>query len=399
MLCARHLERYADVLLWALNTARRKNLKKGDIVLLRYHRAALPLAEIIHGRLVTGGLHVVQRLMPTPVMEKDFYRAAVDRQLVFLDPGEDELYRRLHGSIFLYAPDSITHLAEIDPRKIGKTALAQKKLRDILNRREEQGLFSWTLCLLPTEELARQAGLSPENYGRQVVRACFLDRRSPVENWQRVYREINALKRRLSAMAIDRLRIESTRTDLTILPGDRRKWLGLSGHNIPSFEVFVSPDWRGTRGVYYADQPSFRSGNYVAGVQLEFRNGRVVKASAEKGEAFLKQQLKMDSGAGRVGEFSLTDKRFSKISAFMANTLYDENYGGRQGNCHLALGSAYSDAYAGDPADLDAALKRSLGFNDSALHWDLVNTERKRVTAHLKGGGSLTIYENGNFKI
>ena len=91
MLPARYLERYADVLLWALNTARRKHLKKGDIVLLRYHRTALTLAEIIHGRLVAKGMHVVQRLLPTPVMEKNFYHAAANRQLVFLDPGENEI--------------------------------------------------------------------------------------------------------------------------------------------------------------------------------------------------------------------------------------------------------------------------------------------------------------------
>lgn len=80
----------------------------------------------------------------------------------------------------------------------------------------------------------------------------------------------------------------------------------------------------------------------------------------------------------------------------MANTLYDENFGGRHGNCHLALGSAYTDAYAGK-APLDDRLRKELGFNDSALHWDLVNTENKRVTAILKGGGREAVYENGKF--
>jgi aminopeptidase len=83
----------------------------------------------------------------------------------------------------------------------------------------------------------------------------------------------------------------------------------------------------------------------------------------------------------------------------MANTLYDENYGGRYGNCHVALGAAYSNAYAGDPKTLTPDKKAALGFNDSALHWDLVNTEKKRVVAHLAGGGKETIYENGLFTI
>ena len=82
----------------------------------------------------------------------------------------------------------------------------------------------------------------------------------------------------------------------------------------------------------------------------------------------------------------------------MANTLYDENHGGRYGNCHLALGLSYSDTFDGDPSELTKDLKKDLGFNDSALHWDLVNTEKKRVTAFLKTGREKVIYEEGMFK-
>ena len=193
--------------------------------------------------------------------------------------------------------------------------------------------------------------------------------------------------------------IESENTDLKITPGKKRKWVGISGHNIPSFEVFLSPDWRGTEGIYYADQPSFRSGNYVEGVRLTFKKGIVAQVEARKGKSFVEGQTSIDKGAKRVGEFSLTDKRFSRINRFMANTLYDENYGGRYGNCHLALGSSYSDTYDGDPGRLSKEEKAELGFNDSALHWDLVNTERKRITAYLENGGQITIYENGRFTL
>ena len=81
----------------------------------------------------------------------------------------------------------------------------------------------------------------------------------------------------------------------------------------------------------------------------------------------------------------------------MANTLFDENFGGKYGNCHIALGSSYSNTFAGDSRKLTSARKKQLGFNESALHWDLVNTEKKRVTAHLKSGRRITIYENGRF--
>jgi len=198
-------------------------------------------------------------------------------------------------------------------------------------------------------------------------------------------------------MTIERLHVESNHVDLQITPGERRRWVGITGHNIPSFEIFLSPDWRGTEGSYSANQPSYRNGNYVESVKLTFKKGRVLKSQAAKGGSFLAKQVALDPGAARVGEFSLTDKRFSRIDRFMANTLFDENYGGKHGNCHLALGSSYSDTFSGDRSKLTKDKKRKLGFNDSALHWDLVNTEDKRVTAHLAGGKKVVIYEKGMF--
>ena len=398
MLNDKQLRRYADVLWWGLKTAKKKPFKKNDIVAIRYHGPAIRLAEILYAKLLTRGIHPVQRINPTPTMERQFYLLSSNKQLVFLPPGEKELMSRLNGSIFLYAPESITHLSDIAPGKIGKTTVAQKALRDILNQREADGSFSWTLCTFPTENLAARAGMSAEEYTRQIVKACYLNKTAPVEHWQNVYKKARSIKKWLNSLAVKYYHVESENVDMEITLGEKRQWIGISGRNIPSFEIFVSPDWRGVRGKYYADQPSYRSGNRVEGVRLEFHNGRVIKISADVGENFVKSQLKMDKGASRLGEFSLTDKRFSKIDRFMANTLFDENYGGKYGNCHIALGASYANTFAGDSSKLNANRKKQLGFNESALHWDLVNTQKKLVTAHLKSGKTLIIYENGRFK-
>jgi aminopeptidase len=391
------LEKYADVMLWGLKTSRGR-YKKNEIVLIQFDLQAVKLAEIIHSRLMDMGLNAVMRLAMTSVMEHNFYKKGNNKQIVFVAPGQKELYENLNGSIHLRAPESLTHLSDVDPKRIGKALVAHKPLRKILDKREETGAYGWTLCTLPTQELARQAGLSIGQYCRQIIKACYLDGADPVRLWKDIYKDASVIKGWLNSMDVDYFHIESENINLKVVPGRHRKWVGISGHNIPSFEIFLSPDWRGTEGSYYADQPSFRSGNYVEGVRLVFKKGSAVKIEAQKGEAFVKKQLSMDKGAGRVGEFSLTDKRFSKIDKFMANTLYDENFGGRFGNCHLAVGSSYSSTYSGDPSKLTGKLKDQLGFNDSALHWDLVNTENKTVTAHLKGGKSVVVYENGMFK-
>lgn len=399
MLSEKNLEHYADVLLWALATAKKSALKKNDIVLIQYDRPALRLAEILYDRLMDKGVHPVQRMAATFRMEKSFYHKAGPQQLTFLAPGDKELYRHIHGRIFLHAPESLTHLRDVDPAKIGKAMVARKPLKNILDGREELRKYSWTLCLLPTEELARQANMPLAQYARQVIRACYLDKKDPVSEWKAIHREVGHIKKSLSSLAVKSFHLESDSMDLRITPGEQRKWAGVSGHNVPSFEVFVSPDWRGTEGVYYANLPSFRSGNYVKDVRISFAKGKAVAVEAAQGEAFVKKQLAMDPGACRLGEFSLTDRRFSRIDRFMAETLFDENFGGKEGNCHVALGSSYSDTFSGNPSRLTPALRKNLGFNDSALHWDLVNTEPKTVTAHMTNGKKTVIYEGGEFKI
>ncbi len=391
------LNGYADALLWGLLKARTGKFRRGDIVLLRYDIPAISLAEVLYEKLLVRGMHVIPRAGLSTGMELSFFKKAKGRQLVFHPPGEQALYESLNGSIFLHAPESLTHLKDVDPRNIAKAVVARKTLREIMDRREEAGDFGWTLCTFPTDELARKANLTLAEYTEQIVKACFLDSENPASSWDSVYRKAGAIKRWLNGMGVSYYHVESENTDLRIRPGKKKKWIGISGHNIPSFELFMSPDWRGTEGHYLANQPSFRSGNYVEGVKLFFERGRVVKVEAESGEDFVKQQLSMDRGACQVGEFSLTDRRFSRIDRFMADTLFDENYGGLWGNCHIAVGSSYSDTYAGDPSSLTKAMKKELGFNDSALHWDLVNTEKKNVTAHLYNGKTIRIYEDGLF--
>ncbi len=395
----KRLKRFADVLIWGLKTARKGRFKRNDIVMISYDPPSTPLLETVYSRCIEMGMNVVIRGGITFKMEREFYKKAKNPQLTFIAPGEEELYRKLNGIIHLRSPASLTHLMDVDPKRIGKVMVSRKRLRDIIERREEEGHFGWTLCIYPTKALAKMARIPLKRYEELISKACFLDMDDPVSEWKKIYKRSQKIKRWLNSLDIEYLHIRSKNIDLRVYPGERRKWVGISGHNIPSFELFISPDFRKTEGIYFADQPSFRNGNYVEGVWLQFKGGRVIEARAEKGDDFLKKQISIDRGAKRVGEFSLTDKRFSKIDRFMANTLFDENYGGKYGNCHLALGMSYSDTYSGNPKELTKEKKKELGFNDSALHWDLINTERKTVTAYLRSGKELIIYKNGEFMI
>lgn len=399
MFTLKELQKYAKTLIWGMEKARGQSFSKGDIVLVRADQAALPLANTLLAELLQKDLNPLIRINYPPQLEKTFFSKAQEFQLTFKVPGEEELYSNLNGLISLLAPESLTHLQEVDPASIGKFTLSKKYLRDILEKRENKKLFGWTLCLYPTQELANKAGLTLEEYTQEIKKAVFLDKEEPTQVWENIFKQSQKIKEWLNSLEIEFVEVLSQNTALKVFIGEKRRWIGISGHNIPSFEIFLSPDFRYTEGVYFADQPSYRNGNLVKGVKLYFQKGKVVKVEAEQGQKFIEKQLQIDAGASYLGEFSLTDKRFSQISKFMANTLYDENFGGEFGNCHIALGASYSDTYAGDPKELTPEKKQELAFNDSGLHWDLVNTEDKQVIAHLKSGQKITLYAQGKFQI
>ena len=397
MLTKTQLKKYADVLLWALSIAREKELKPQDAVLLRADLAAMPLVEILYAKILERGAYPILRLNAPENIQQTYFKLANQDHLGFIPYGEEELQSKVQGLISVRAPQSLTHLQKINAAKLAYAAKAFSKLKNITNRREALGEYSWCLTSYPTPQQAVYANLTPRAYAQQVVKACYLNAKDPVAQWRETYEAIGAVKAWLNGLNIKTLMVEGAGCDFSVGLGDKRQWLGFSGRNLPSFEIFTSPDFRATRGRYFADQPSFREGNVVTGAQLEFKDGRVVKSRAQTGGRYLKSQLNADEGASFVGEFSLTDKRFSKISAFMANTLYDENFGGRYGNCHLAVGSAYLNAYDGSSAGLSADEVKALGFNSSSIHWDLINTGAKTVTAKLANGKRMVIYENGQF--
>lgn len=393
------LENYANIMIWGLKKARRQQFNTHDFIEIKYENEGLPLAEKIYIKLIQQGVIPILKAVKTPDMEKAFFKNADNEQITQIEPGSDNYYSKIAGTISIIAPSSLDHLKKTDPEKISIFSKSRQKIRAILNEREKQGNYSWSLCMFPTAALAHAAKCSIEEYADQISKACFLKEKNPVNQWESLSKKCNEIKQKLEELDIEYFRIISANMDLYIKNGEKRKWLGISGRNIPSFEIFISPDWRETSGTYFANQPSYKNGQIIKNIRLKFEHGEIISANADQGEKYLKKIIDTDPGAKRIGEFSMTDKKFSKINAFMANTLYDENYGGQWGNTHIALGNSYSNSFSQNMDKLDAKLKEQLGFNQSAIHWDIVNTEEKTVTAILKNGQEKMIYKNGEFTI
>ena len=388
------LEKYAAILTWALLHIRKKPFRKHEYVQVRFDADALPLAEETAAHLLDKNLEPVLRLMPTPRVERDYYLMTNTRRLGRIVPGEEDFVRNLGGTISLFAPADLAHMQSVPTERLNTARRNRALLSQINRERETQGLYAWTLCMWPTQALAANAGMSIMEYAAHIRKACFLDQPDPVGCWRKTMKEARRIAARLTALGNSSLHVESENTDMRFNIGECRKWVGISGRNIPSFEIYVSPDWRTVEGTYQATLPSCQGGNMVRNARLTFKKGRLAAIEASEGQDFARVQSAVDKGAGQVGEFALVDRRFSRIDRFMSCTLYDENHGGPYGSMHIALGQSYSNTFAGDPQEFDAQV---YGFSNSSLHWDLVSAENRRVTAILPNGKRRVIYDNGEF--
>lgn len=398
------LEKYADVLInFALGSY--KGIKKGDVIRVFVEEEAKPLyVEIVRAIWKKGG-HVLPVYTPANKdgynLSKDFFDIATEEQLSFFPQKYMKAQADLVDHSISIISESNKHaLAGVDPKKVMMRGQAVKQYRDWLTKKENAGNFTWVGALYGTQAMADEVGMSLKQYWAEIIKACFLDKANPIAEWEKTYKEIEGYRKKLNALTkkTDRWHIEGPDADLWISAGEKRKWMAGSGRNIPSFEIFTSPDWRGTKGWMRFNQPLYRYGNLVEGIELWFENGRVVKSKATKNQKVLREMIATE-GADKLGEFSMTDKRHSRITKFMGETLYDENVGGPYGNTHVALGMAYQDCYDGDPSKVTKAQWKKLGYNDSSVHTDVISTTDRTVTAYLKNGKTKVVYKDGMFQI
>ncbi|MEI8067653.1 MAG: aminopeptidase [Candidatus Shapirobacteria bacterium] len=391
------LDNYADVLVnFALNSG--NGVKKGEVVFLQVPESAKPLLISLQRAVLKAGAHAIIQYIPTGI-SRDFFDLANDEQIQFFPTyyTKGKVKQADHFLVILAETD-LHELEGVDPKKIMDKSSASKPYKDWRDAKENKGKLTWTIGLYATQASAKEAGLTLYQAWQQVIKACYLDHSNPVEKWRQIKTKSESLIKKLNKLEITKVNIKAKDTDLDIGIGENRQWVGCSGRNIPSFEIFTSPDWRQTNGYISFDQPLYRHGNLIKNIKLTFKDGIVVDSKAGYGEKFLKQLIQVKN-SDKIGEFSLTDKRFSKINKFMAETLYDENFGGAFGNTHIALGSSFKETYSKNMNKLTPKDWEDLGYNDSAVHTDIIATSDRTIKATLKNGKEIVLYKSGKFQI
>jgi aminopeptidase len=343
------------------------DVQPGQQVLVRSTTLAAPLLVELQRAILERDAWCLLRV-ELPGEAAGFYAHARDRQLDTYPSLAWEEAKRIDATVGIQAPDDVRALARVDPELIARASRGRRDLREQMLKKR------WCSSLWPTPAGAALAGMELDEFARFVAGALFLDRPEPVAGWAELSRFQDALIARVSQAR--ELRIEAEGTDLR-LDVSKRTWVNSDGkRNMPSGEVFTGPHESSATGRIRFTIPSSPAGVDVGGVELEFRDGEVMSAKAERGDEYLQRALGTDDGARRLGEVGIGTNY--GIDRSIGAILFDEKIGG---TVHVALGRSYPETG---------------GKNVSALHWDLI--------CDLRRGGRLTadgevIQEDGHFRL
>ena len=291
-------------------------------------------------------------------------------------------------------------LSDLDQRRAQRTRarLAAERLLDAENRR----LIQWTIVGYPNEGWANAVFGEPdvERLWDAVIMATRLDEPDPVAAWREHIARLRARAALLDERAFKGIRFRGPGTDLHVGLSTRHRWLTAAEEtvdgvphlvNVPSEEVYTTPDRRLTEGVVRSTFPLALGGTIVRGLELRIEGGKIVEVRAESGADAARELMATDDGASYIGEVALVDgdSRVRKTGVVFLDTLFDENAA-----CHIAWGQGIPSALEGGERMTDEELE-ALGYNDSVVHTDfMIGGPDVTVLGVENGGAEVPIIEN-----
>ena len=219
--------------------------------------------------------------------------------------------------------------------------------------------------------------------------------------WQRHIKRLDERARTLNEHRFDAVRFRGPGTDLTVGLNQRSRWRSAETEttfgrrhlpNVPTEEVFTTPDYRRTQGTVRSTMPLALPGNIIRDLELRFDGGRIVEVKASTGEDYVRTQIHSDDGAARLGEVALVDgtSRVGQTGLVFFNTLFDEN-----ATCHIAYGRGIAQSVEGAEG-LDPEAQEEAGVNQSSVHTDFMIGGPEVDVDGLDAGGSATPIIRGN---
>jgi aminopeptidase len=336
------------------------DVQPGDVTVIQSTTIAEPLVQAIYEEVLRAGGNPVFNISPDGA-QAAFYELAGDDQLDYVAPPLQWGYTEADVRIAVLAEANTRALTRSDPAKQQRAQQARRPLLDASMKRAAEGTYRWALTLFPTQAYAAEADMSLAQYEDFFYRACLAYDDDPVTAWERQSAEVRRLADWINGK--EEVHITGPGTDIR-LNVSGRTWVPCYGnHNMPDGEFFTGPVEDSVNGEVTFSFPAVYGGREVTGVRFRFEDGKVVDASAERGEDYLIQMLDSDPGARRLGELGIGTNY--GIAEATKEVLLDEKLGG---TVHLAIGASYPETG---------------GVNESAVHWDMV--------CDLRQGGSIVV--------
>ncbi|MDR2036141.1 MAG: aminopeptidase [Coriobacteriales bacterium] len=243
-----------------------------------------------------------------------------------------------------------------------------------------------------------------EKLWQAILATVRVDAEDPVAAWEEHRSSFNERKAWLNAQGFDRLHYKnSLGTDLVVGLNDKGLWQGggdvtVTGTeffpNMPTEEIFTTPNRLRADGVVYSSMPLIHYGSPVEDFSITFKDGKVTRCTARVGQDVLEAIFSVDEGAGRLGECALVpwSSPIQQSGVLFYNTLYDEN-----ASCHLAVGKGFSDCFEGGQQMSEDELLAA-GVNKSATHVDfMIGTADLSIDGIKPDGSVLPLFEQGNW--
>ena len=384
------------------------NLVPGqDVVVLCLVEHA-PLARAIAQAAYAAGARYVDVAYGDNHVKRALVELAPDESVDWTPPWRADRITYLgdnQGALVQIAGDPEPNLlADLDQARVGRAArpkaLAEALLREINGKR-----INWTILAYPNEGWAQQVfgEADVERLWDAVAAAVRLDEPDPAAAWRDHLERLTERAGRLTQRRFDALRFRGPGTDLTVGMLPAHRW-GLGGFetvwgrrfvaNLPTEEVYTTPDRRRTEGTVRSTRPLALGGTIVEGLELRFEGGRAVEARAAKGAEAIQAQLDTDEGSAALGEVALVDgsSAVGRTGITFFSTLFDEN-----ATCHIAYGAGIVDVVEG-AAGLSPEELMEAGINHSMVHTDfMIGGPEVDVDGVTADGSEVPVLRNDEF--
>jgi aminopeptidase len=393
------LQRYADLVVRFA-----ANVQPSQIVAIGTEPGKLELTRAVADAAYRAGAKFVDVMSFDLHVKRSRILHAAEETLDYVPPWYGErilaLGEQRAARIGLTGPSDPGLLSDLDPLRAGRDQLPfLRESSEVINARTT----NWTAVPCPTAPWAAlvfpdlEPAAALERLWELVLHMCRLDEDDPITAWEERQDVLAGVSRRLTERRFDALHFEGPGTDLRVglLPSSR--WISARFQtidgivhmpNLPSEEVFTTPDPARVDGVVRSTKPLVVGGTIIRGLRARFEGGRAVAIEADEGGELIAQYAQRDEGASRLGEIALVDGagRIGPLDTVFYDTLIDENAAS-----HVALGSAYE--FTAGEADHGA-------INRSQIHVDfMIGSPQVDVTGVTADGEREPILRGGAWQI